>query len=434
MRLRRRSVGLGLLALSAMGVGAAWAGPAQQTSITVGPSPMGMSVRGDRLVVALESGSVALVDTQGNETIAVYGVGPRPIDATIVGRRVYVLHHDGERGQRGRVTMLDAADGRLVESTPVGRGPAAIAVDPRAERVYVVNFKSRNVSVLDARSLETRGVVGGKVWRAPTHGYPTDVEIDRGLNMAFVSTTDGYLEAVEGLRLVDGARVQKVVGDTALEVDELRHQVYMTNGADGRVTQVNATRDGLGRPRTWTVDDLQAERVAVSRHSGLMSVLGIPIPDEDPVDEVVVLDRRTHEEIGRATVGFGTWDMQPAPDAWHFYLSAALGHEVLLVGADGAPPQTEIDVAEPAVLERGEPLAGITTDDWSGVTSVTVWFEHPSRTWSAQARLDCETPRRCSWNAPAPDEPGTYTVRMEARDKAGNVEAEGEGRSITWTP
>lgn len=48
------------------------------------------------------------------------------------------------------VGMLDARNGALLGTTPVGRPPAAIGVDSHTSRVFVYNEQDATVSILDA--------------------------------------------------------------------------------------------------------------------------------------------------------------------------------------------------------------------------------------------------------------------------------------------
>ena len=48
------------------------------------------------------------------------------------------------------MNVLDAHSGRIVRTVTVGRGPYAVAVDERTNRVFVANYDGNTVSVLDA--------------------------------------------------------------------------------------------------------------------------------------------------------------------------------------------------------------------------------------------------------------------------------------------
>jgi DNA-binding beta-propeller fold protein YncE len=66
---------------------------------------------------------------------------------------VTCLDHDNLHGLgegAGAVSVLDATSGALLTTLPVGRGPAAVAVDASTQRVFVLNNEG-TVSVFDAR-------------------------------------------------------------------------------------------------------------------------------------------------------------------------------------------------------------------------------------------------------------------------------------------
>src|SRR5207245_2385803 len=75
----------------------------------------------------------------------------------------------------------------LVQTVAVGRGPSALAVDQRSNRVFVANFFGNSVNVLDARS--------GTVLRTISVGKsPSDVAVDARTGRAFVVNAGPYPE------------------------------------------------------------------------------------------------------------------------------------------------------------------------------------------------------------------------------------------------
>src|SRR5438128_7764804 len=80
--------------------------------------------------------------------------------------------------------VFDARRGAVVRTVRVGRVPAAVAVDPRTDRVVVANGGDASVSVLDARR--------GAVLRAVAVGaQPLAVAVDARTGRAFVVNYGG---------------------------------------------------------------------------------------------------------------------------------------------------------------------------------------------------------------------------------------------------
>jgi DNA-binding beta-propeller fold protein YncE len=53
----------------------------------------------------------------------------------------------------GRVRVLDAQSGRVLDTVPVARSPGAIAIDERVGHVFVTNYYDGTVSMLDESRL-----------------------------------------------------------------------------------------------------------------------------------------------------------------------------------------------------------------------------------------------------------------------------------------
>ncbi|MGW1783170.1 YncE family protein [Streptomyces sp. NPDC002143] len=94
---------------------------------------------------------------------------PRAVAVSPSGDRVY-LANPGIAGSlrrlrrpRGTVTVVDPHARSEIACILVGRNPSGIAVDPNGERIYVANFGSNDVSIVDVRAAaETSRVKVGK--------------------------------------------------------------------------------------------------------------------------------------------------------------------------------------------------------------------------------------------------------------------------------
>lgn len=136
--------------------------------LVVGQAPSAMAV--DQVlhhlfVLNFGDGTVSMIDTRRIAAVRTLAVGgtPNPVGYGLAiaptSRRVFVV--DGGRAVR----MLDARTGALLRAIRLPVDPFFVAVDNRAQRVFVSesnNFKGNSVVMLDARTgtLLHRTIVG----------------------------------------------------------------------------------------------------------------------------------------------------------------------------------------------------------------------------------------------------------------------------------
>ncbi len=114
-------------------------------------------------------------------------------------------------------------------------------------------------------------------------------------------------------------------------------------------------------------------------------------------------------------------------------------HAVALVGRgiDTVPPFAEENsdfkkphgqlLSDTSVRQKNQPMSGTATDNWSGIASVTLFYDGTGRDWTFTATLECDDSTRlsCTWQAPVPQETGWYAVMVLPRDRGGTVPANG---------
>ena len=170
--------------------------------IPVGASPQEIAVTpdGKRLyVVHSSSGDVAVVDTTTNTVVthvAVGGTGSRDVVITSDGRFAYVANSTGSMvnvidtstfavsniptpagarrlaftpsGDRlfvtdfdsGFVSVIDTATRTLITNVAVGQKPRGLAITPDGSKIYVTNVATGNVSVIDNATLSVVATIG----------------------------------------------------------------------------------------------------------------------------------------------------------------------------------------------------------------------------------------------------------------------------------
>ncbi len=92
--------------------------------------------------------AVTVIDTRTN-VVSMVGTGSVPIAAAVnaVTNRIYVVNYGSSD-----VTVIDGASLRAVATVSVGLWPQQIAINTRTNRMYVVNTHADSVSVIDGRT------------------------------------------------------------------------------------------------------------------------------------------------------------------------------------------------------------------------------------------------------------------------------------------
>ena len=147
-----------------------------------------------------------------------------------------------------------------VRTSTVGSAPLALAVDGQTQRVFVANFASATVSMLDAGSgavLATTAVIS----------YPDTLAIATKPGRVFVASGVAPLnpDRVDVLDARSGRLLRSVAvgrGTHAVAVDEHRGHVFVANALDNSVSMVDARSDAVLRtiavgpsPLAVTVDE-----------------------------------------------------------------------------------------------------------------------------------------------------------------------------------
>jgi YVTN family beta-propeller protein len=121
------------------------------------------------------------------------------------------------------VSVIDAADGSVAATIPVGQGPDGIAATTDGAQVYVTNFDSETVSVIDAGSNAVTATVA-------VGAGPVGIAITP--DNAFAYVTNRGSNTVSMLRLADTVAVATVVvgaGPDAVAITPDGAFAYVTN-------------------------------------------------------------------------------------------------------------------------------------------------------------------------------------------------------------
>jgi YVTN family beta-propeller protein len=133
-------------------------------------SPINLTVSGDgkRLyVVAQESNSLLVVDSENNKVINKIEVGEQPHSVILSkdGQKAYVSNEWADN-----ISVIDLSAAKVIDTLKTGNGPAGLALSSDEQSLYVVNSYSSNVSVIDLHSKE-------EINRIPAGNNPTGIKL-----------------------------------------------------------------------------------------------------------------------------------------------------------------------------------------------------------------------------------------------------------------
>ncbi|HEV2518994.1 MAG TPA: hypothetical protein VGX00_00020 [Thermoplasmata archaeon] len=137
-------------------------------SIPVGLSPQGVaydSANGEIFVANCGSHDISAVDSRTYSVVATFpgGLCPSQVLFDPANSHVYVSDRGpniGVSGVEENVTVIDANRNTLVTEIVAGGGPEGIALNPSTGLIYVANWVSSNITVIDGRSDRPVGSIG----------------------------------------------------------------------------------------------------------------------------------------------------------------------------------------------------------------------------------------------------------------------------------
>ena len=245
------------------------------------------------------SNSIAVIDTGRNQVAATFDIWDNGANATPFGvavspdgLRVFVSNF-----MSGNVVVIDAKTHGILAEIPVGVFPTGIAIDPKGERVYVATSGDGNLSVIDASNYSRIGspICLGAVVRTRCVGsIPRGVAVDPKAPRVYVTNKNGGGAVV----VVDTVSlgIQKVIvgGEPlGIAVAPDGSRLYVGLNATGQVAVLNTADYSLiggisvGRGPFGLALSLKDGRLYVANEvdgtvsvidTGLLQVMGKPIP------------------------------------------------------------------------------------------------------------------------------------------------------------
>lgn len=173
-------------------------------------------------------------------------IHPHAVAFNPANRSFYAVDQDGNRvlviGLEGKRTSIE-----------VGKQPNAIAIDPGADRIYVVNAGSGNVSVIDGARNRVMATLA-------TDKRPYAIGIDDALHRAYATNTfSDKITVIDGA--TDTAKQLPLGSKDFVETDAKRHLAYFISYEDPALTVLDKDEKArqvdlqLSHPWGLTVDE-----------------------------------------------------------------------------------------------------------------------------------------------------------------------------------
>lgn len=286
-------------------------------TVPLGKRPRGLKISpdGKRLYVALSGSPIAppgvddddlppadksadgigVVDLDRLELLTVLrGVSdPEQLAVSADGSKLYIASED-----TGQAVVMDAGDGRVLASMPVGGEPEGVTLSPDGRWVYMSSEEDHQVAVIDTRTDKV-------VATLDVGERPRFTEFSDDGALAFISGEN------DGTITVADARNHKVLRRWKLEGDVLVRPVGMAVSHDGRLLYTVT-----GRGRMLLALDVETGRQVASVEVGPRP-WGVAIsPDGTTLftangnsDDVSVVDAASMQVVARIPVGSSPWGL-----------------------------------------------------------------------------------------------------------------------------
>ena len=281
--------------------------------------------------------------------------------------RIYVT----DNGSRGNVVVIDGSTNTALDSISTrGNNPGAVAVNPVTNRVYVANFTSNTVAVVDGATRTTKTINAGttpyavaenqvtnKVY-VPNMGDDTVTVIDGNVDTAsFLSTGDAPVAVavnpatnkiyVANSGSADVTVIDALNGDAttqvgarqgpfAVAVNTVTNTAYVTNSGAGTVTVIDGTTNGTSNITVGTTP----KGLAINDETNTIVVAN------QGSNNVTVINGATNTTQTTATVPAGTGPVAVGvnPAENNFYVVNQGSNDVTVIDGDTLRRIDRIDV------------------------------------------------------------------------------------------
>jgi YVTN family beta-propeller protein len=162
-----------------------------------------------------------------NVTASVHvGTGPKSVALNPVTNRIYVANYNSNN-----VTVIDGATNTTLITVATGAGPSQVAVNSVTNKIYVANYLSNNVTVINGANNSAATVAAGS--------SPGGVAVNSATNKIYVTNYNGG-----SVTVIDGATNSTVTvpagnGPGGVAVNPATNKICVTNYFSNNVTVID---------------------------------------------------------------------------------------------------------------------------------------------------------------------------------------------------
>jgi len=199
---------------------------------------------GNALSVNVKANTVYFVGYEDNFLTVVDGVTNEPSRIRVPGFHQWDSALNERSGvlylptpNDNAVTVIDTRTG-VVSTVGTGTAPMAAAVNETTNRLYVVNYGSSDVTVIDGVSNRPMATVKVGLW-------PQQIAVNSRTNMIYVVNTHANsVSVIDGRTNTVAATVPADKGPWAVAVNPVTNVIYVANRLSDKVTVIDGRTNG----------------------------------------------------------------------------------------------------------------------------------------------------------------------------------------------
>ncbi len=200
---------------------------------------------------------VLVVDgaTEASTTVAT-GLASIDVQVNSVTNRVYIVNSGGYQTRaseqhppfQGSVTVLDGATNTTIGTVPTGSSSIAAGVNPVTNKIYVANYDSNDVTVIDGATNTATTVAA--------MNSPIDVAVNPSTDKIYVANYGSNAVTVIDGATNSTAAVASGIHPVELAVNQVTNAIYALNvgderGGRGNVTVIDGATNATSTVPTW---------------------------------------------------------------------------------------------------------------------------------------------------------------------------------------
>jgi YVTN family beta-propeller protein len=181
------------------------------------------------------------IDTDGNPAngITRIPVGNRPhlVAVNTITNRIYVANWGSDN-----VSVIDGATNTVAATIPVGSGPVGVGVNTITNRIYVANWGSDNVSVIDGATdaeIDTDGNPANGITRIQVGTEPQGLAVNPTTDLVYTANRlSNNVSVIGGGTNAVVATVSAGSSSYGVAVNTATNRIYVTNQNDNTVSVI----------------------------------------------------------------------------------------------------------------------------------------------------------------------------------------------------